>query len=157
MKSIYENVAYGVRINHLAKSREHMDEIVMTSLQKAGLWDEVKDQLQEHGGVLSGGQQQRMVIARVIATSPDLILMDEPCSALDPIATAKIEQTIAELREEYSIVVVTHSMSQAKRLSAGGQVAFFYEGKLVEKGPGSEVFDNPKDEKTFCYITGRFG
>jgi phosphate transport system ATP-binding protein len=154
-KSIYDNVAYGVRIHGLATSKKQLDEIVETSLEKAGLWNEVKDRLKAPGVGLSGGQQQRLVIARAIAVSPEVILMDEPCSALDPIATAKIEELIDELKENYCIVIVTHSMAQAARVSQ--QTAFFHMGKLVETGQTEGIFTNPRDTRTQDYITGRFG
>jgi phosphate transport system ATP-binding protein len=154
-KSIYENVAYGPRIHSMAKSKTDMDEIVEKSLQRAGLWNEVKDRLAQPGTSLSGGQQQRLVIARTVAVNPDIILMDEPCSALDPIATAKIEELIDEMREAYCIIIVTHSMAQAARVSQ--KTAFFHLGKLVETGPTEEIFTNPRDSRTQDYITGRFG
>jgi phosphate transport system ATP-binding protein len=154
-KSIYENVAYGPRIHGLAESRAEIDEIVMTSLERAGLFEEVKDRLQEPGTGLSGGQQQRLCIARAIAVSPEVILMDEPCSALDPIATARIEELMDELRENYTIVIVTHSMQQAARVSQ--RTAFFHLGILVEEGETGQIFTNPRDERTQDYITGRFG
>jgi len=154
-KSIYENVAYGPRIHGLARSRNALFEIVETSLQRAGLWDEVKDRLDEPGTGLSGGQQQRLVIARAIAVGPEVILMDEPASALDPIATERIEQLIHELRENYCIVIVTHSMSQAARVSQ--RTAFFYRGELVESGNTADIFTAPQQDRTRDYITGRFG
>ncbi len=154
-KSIYENVAYGPRIHGMAKSKKDMDEIVEKSLIRAGLWNEVKDRLQQPGTGLSGGQQQRLVIARTVAVGPDIILMDEPCSALDPIATAKIEELIDELRANYCIIIVTHSMAQAARVSQ--KTAFFHLGTLVETGPTEEIFTNPRDQRTQDYITGRFG
>jgi phosphate transport system ATP-binding protein len=154
-KSIYENVSYGPRIHGMAKSKREMDEIVERSLRRAGLWEEVKDRLQQSGTGLSGGQQQRLVIARTVAVDPDIILMDEPCSALDPIATAKIEELIDELRENYTIIIVTHSMAQAARVSQ--KTAFFHLGKLVETGATEEIFTNPRDSRTQDYITGRFG
>jgi phosphate transport system ATP-binding protein len=154
-KSIFDNVAYGVRIHGLASSRKELEEIVEQSLIRAGLLEEVKDRLHQPGTGLSGGQQQRLVIARAIAVNPDVILMDEPCSALDPIATAKIEELIDELRENYCIVIVTHSMAQAARVSQ--QTAFFHLGRLVETGPTEVIFTNPKDQRTQDYITGRFG
>ncbi len=154
-KSIFENVAYGVRLHGLAGSRTDMQEIVEMSLRKAGLWDEVKDRLNAPGMSLSGGQQQRLVIARAIAVSPEVILMDEPCSALDPIATAKVEELIDELKSNYCIVIVTHSMAQAARVSQ--QTAFFHMGKLVETGPTEGIFTNPRESRTQDYITGRFG
>jgi len=154
-KSIYDNIAYGPRIHGLAATRGDLDEIVHTSLLRAGLLDEVKDRLEEPGTGLSGGQQQRLCIARAIAVSPEVILMDEPCSALDPIATAKIEDLMDELREKYTIVIVTHSMQQAARVSQ--RTAFFHLGKLVEQGDTERLFTNPTDPRTQDYITGRFG
>jgi phosphate transport system ATP-binding protein len=154
-KSIYENVAYGPRIHGMAKSKADMDVVVEKSLKRAGLWEEVKDRLLQPGTGLSGGQQQRLVIARTVAVNPDIILMDEPCSALDPIATAKIEELIDELRGNYTIIIVTHSMAQAARVSQ--KTAFFHMGKLVETGPTEEIFTNPRDSRTQDYITGRFG
>ncbi len=154
-KTIFENVAYGVRLHGLAGSRTEMQQIVETALRKAGLWDEVKDRLNAPGMSLSGGQQQRLVIARAIAVSPEIILMDEPCSALDPIATAKVEELIDELKSNYCIIIVTHSMAQAARVSQ--QTAFFHLGKLVETGPTEMVFTNPRESRTQDYITGRFG
>jgi phosphate transport system ATP-binding protein len=154
-KSIYDNVAYGPRIHGMTKSRAALDEIVQTSLQRAGLWNEVKDRLHASGAGLSGGQQQRLVIARAVAVNPDIILMDEPCSALDPIATARIEELIDELRERFCIIIVTHSMAQAARVSQ--KTAFFHMGTLVETGATEEMFTNPRDARTKDYITGRFG
>jgi phosphate transport system ATP-binding protein len=154
-KSIYENIAYGPRIHGLATSRADLSVIVEKSLQKAGLWNEVKDRLNDNGTGLSGGQQQRLCIARAIAIDPEIILMDEPCSALDPIATARIEELIDELRQSYCIVIVTHSMQQAARVSQ--RTAFFHLGNLVEEGPTSVIFQSPKDKRTQDYITGRFG
>jgi phosphate transport system ATP-binding protein len=154
-KSIYDNVAYGPRIHGLARSRAHLDEIVCTSLTRAGLWDEVKDRLSSPGTGLSGGQQQRLCIARAIAVQPEVILMDEPCSALDPIATARIEDLIDQLRESYAIVVVTHSMQQAARISQ--RTAYFHLGDLIEVGDTDRVFTNPRHRLTEDYITGRFG
>ncbi|OSQ49162.1 phosphate ABC transporter ATP-binding protein PstB [Thalassospira alkalitolerans] len=154
-KSIYDNVSYGPRIHGLVNSRDELDEIVMTSLERAGLLKEVKDRLQEPATGLSGGQQQRLCIARAVAVSPEVILMDEPCSALDPIATAKVEELIDELRSNYTIVIVTHSMQQAARVSQ--RTAFFHLGKVVEVGETDQIFTNPKDERTKGYITGRFG
>lgn len=154
-KSIYENVAYGPRIHGLASNKTEYDEIVETSLQKAGLWEEVKDRLSEPGTGLSGGQQQRLCIARAIATSPEVLLMDEPCSALDPIATAKVEELIDELRQNYTIAIVTHSMQQAARVSQ--RTAFFHLGILVEEGDTNKIFTSPEDKRTHDYITGRFG
>ena len=154
-KSIYDNVAYGPRIHGLTKDKVELDEIVETSLMKAGLWEEVKDRLREPGTGLSGGQQQRLCIARAIAVSPEVILMDEPCSALDPIATAKVEELIAELRAQYSIVIVTHAMQQASRVSQ--RTAYFHLGDLIEVGPTEKIFTNPGHKLTEDYITGRFG
>jgi len=154
-KSIYENVAYGPRIHGLAKSKADYDRIVESSLQKAAIWNEVKDRLHEPGTGLSGGQQQRLCIARAIAVSPEVILMDEPCSALDPIATAKVEELIDELRQNYTIVIVTHSMQQAARVSQ--RTAMFHLGYLVEEGATDKMFTNPDDKRTQDYITGRFG
>jgi phosphate transport system ATP-binding protein len=154
-KSIFENVAYGPRIHGLAKTKADLAEIVEASLRKAGLWEEVKDRLAETGTGLSGGQQQRLCIARAIAVSPEVILMDEPCSALDPIATARIEELIDELRRNYTIVIVTHSMQQAARVSQ--KTCFFHLGYLVEEGPTDQIFTNPRDKRTQDYITGRFG
>ena len=154
-KSIYENVAYGPRIHGLAADRSELDEIVTTSLRRAGLWDEVKDRLNQPGTSLSGGQQQRLCIARTIAVNPEVILMDEPCSALDPIATARIEDLMDELRESYAIVIVTHSMQQAARVSQ--RTAYFHLGDLVEVGPTDRIFTNPSHKLTEDYITGRFG
>jgi phosphate transport system ATP-binding protein len=154
-KSIFENVAYGPRIHGLARSKSDLEEIVVTSLKKASLYDEVKDRLAEPGTGLSGGQQQRLCIARAIAVSPEVILMDEPCSALDPIATAKIEELIDELRTNFTIIIVTHSMQQAARVSQ--RTAFFHLGILVETGATDQIFTNPKDKRTQDYITGRFG
>jgi len=154
-KSIYENVAYGPRIHGLATGKDELDAIVESSLRRAGLWDEVSDRLMQPGTGLSGGQQQRLVIARAIAVGPEVILMDEPCSALDPIATAKIEELIDELREQFCIVIVTHSMAQAARVSQ--RTAFFHMGRLVESGATYEMFTNPRDSRTQDYITGRFG
>lgn len=154
-KSIYENIAYGPRIHGLAAPGDEMDEVVVTALQKAGLWDEVKDRLDAPGTALSGGQQQRLCIARAIAVNPEVILMDEPCSALDPIATARIEELIEELRGRYAIVIVTHNMQQAARVSQ--KTAFFHLGHLVEYDDTSIIFTNPEKEKTKDYITGRYG
>jgi phosphate transport system ATP-binding protein len=154
-KSIYENIAYGPRIHGLATGKSEMDQIVEKSLKRAGLWEEVKDRLQDSGTALSGGQQQRLCIARAIAVDPEVILMDEPCSALDPIATAKIEELIHELRGRYAIVIVTHNMQQAARVSQ--RTAFFHLGTLVEYGETSDIFTNPREEKTKDYITGRYG
>jgi phosphate transport system ATP-binding protein len=154
-KSIYENIAYGPKIHGLAQNKSELDEIVETSLIKAGLWGEVKDILEHPGTGLSGGQQQRLCIARTIAVSPEVILMDEPCSALDPIATAVIEDLIDELRTQYSIVIVTHSMQQASRVSQ--RTAYFHLGDLIEVGPTAQIFTRPKHQLTEDYITGRFG
>jgi phosphate transport system ATP-binding protein len=154
-KSIYENVAYGPKIHGLAKNKAELEEIVMTSLKKAGLFEEVKDRLDHSGTSLSGGQQQRLCIARAIAVNPEVILMDEPCSALDPIATARIEELIDELRQNFCIVIVTHSMQQAARVSQ--LTAFFHLGNLVEVGDTDEIFTSPRDKRTQDYITGRFG
>lgn len=154
-KSIYDNIAYGPRIHGLATSRAELDEIVERSLSKAGLWEEVKDRLDQPGTGLSGGQQQRLCIARTIAVEPEVILMDEPCSALDPIATAKVEELIDELRENYTIAIVTHSMQQAARVSQ--RTAYFHLGHLVEVGETTQIFTNPSHKLTEDYITGRFG
>ena len=154
-KSIYDNIAYGPRIHGLASNNSELDEIVETSLRKAGLWKEVKDVLGHPGTGLSGGQQQRLCIARTIAVSPEVILMDEPCSALDPIATAVIEDLIHELREQYTIVIVTHSMQQASRVSQ--RTAYFHMGDLIEVGPTPNIFTRPSHQLTEDYITGRFG
>jgi phosphate transport system ATP-binding protein len=154
-KSIYDNVAYGPRIHGMARSRAHLDEIVCTSLTRAGLWEEVKDRLSSPGTGLSGGQQQRLCIARTIAVQPEVILMDEPCSALDPIATARIEDLIDELRASYAIVIVTHSMQQAARVSQ--RTAYFHLGDLIEVGETDRLFTNPRHRLTEDYITGRFG
>jgi phosphate transport system ATP-binding protein len=154
-KSIYENVAYGPRIHGLAQSKADLDEIVVSSLKKAGLYEEVKDRLTHPGTGLSGGQQQRLCIARAIAVNPEVILMDEPCSALDPIATARIEELIDELRQNFCIVIVTHSMQQAARVSQ--LTAFFHMGTLVECGDTGTLFTSPQDKRTQDYITGRFG
>ena len=154
-KSIYDNVAYGPRIHGLAANRAELDDIVVESLKRAGLFDEVKDRLESPGTGLSGGQQQRLCIARTIAVSPEVILMDEPCSALDPIATARIEELIDELRQNYAIAIVTHSMQQAARVSQ--RTAYFHLGKLVEVNPTNDVFTTPQHELTENYITGRFG
>ena len=154
-KSIYDNIAYGPRIHGLTKSKGELDDTVENSLLKAGLWTEVKDRLDQPGTGLSGGQQQRLCIARAIAVSPEVILMDEPCSALDPIATARIEELIEELSDQYSIVIVTHSMQQAARVSS--RTAYFHLGNLVEVGSTDQIFTNPTHELTQDYITGRFG
>ena len=154
-KSIFDNIAYGPRIHGLTASKSDLESIVERSLQRAGLWDEVKDRLTESGTALSGGQQQRLCIARAIAVDPEVILMDEPCSALDPIATARIEELIDDLRQRYAIVIVTHSMQQAARVSQ--HTAFFHLGKIVETGNTSDIFTNPREERTKDYITGRYG
>ncbi|OAN44247.1 phosphate ABC transporter ATP-binding protein [Chloroflexus islandicus] len=159
-KSIYENVAYGPRINGWKLSKSQMDELVERSLRGAALWDEVKDKLNQNGLSLSGGQQQRLCIARALAVEPEVILMDEPCSALDPISTLKIEELMFELRQNYTIIIVTHNMQQASR--ASDYTAFFLmdsdrAGQLIEYGPTSQIFQNPKDERTEQYISGRFG
>lgn len=154
-KSIYDNIAYGPRIHGLASAKADLDVIVESSLRRAGLWDEVKDRLKDSGTALSGGQQQRLCIGRAIAVEPEVILMDEPCSALDPIATAKIEELIHELRGRYAIVIVTHNMQQAARVSQ--RTAFFHLGHLVEYGSTSEIFTNPREDRTKDYITGRYG
>ena len=154
-KSIYENVAYGPRIHGLVDSKVDLDEVVETSLRKAGLWGEVKERLHQPGTGLSGGQQQRLCIARTIAVKPEVILMDEPCSALDPIATARIEELMDELSENYTIVIVTHSMQQAARVSS--RTAYFHLGELIEVGETKHIFTNPQHRLTEGYITGRFG
>ncbi|MXO85173.1 phosphate ABC transporter ATP-binding protein [Altererythrobacter aurantiacus] len=154
-KSIYENVAYGPRIHGFAEKKDDMDAVVEHSLKRAGLWEEVKDRLSDSGTALSGGQQQRLCIARAIAVDPEVILMDEPCSALDPIATAKIEELINDLADNYAIVIVTHSMQQAARVSQ--RTAFFHLGQMVEYGPTSDIFTNPLETRTKDYITGRYG
>ena len=154
-KSIYENVAYGPRLHGMARDRDTLEAIVESSLTRAGLWDEVRDRLNEPGTGLSGGQQQRLCIARAIAVNPEVILMDEPCSALDPIATARIEELIGELQRTYAIVIVTHSMQQAARVSA--KTAFFHLGILVEQGDTQQIFTNPQQKRTQDYITGRYG
>jgi len=154
-KSIYDNIAYGPKIHGLVANKTELDEIVETSLKKAGLWNEVKDRLDQPGTGLSGGQQQRLCIARTIAVNPEVILMDEPCSALDPIATAVIEDLMHELRKHYTIVIVTHSMQQASRVSQ--RTAYFHLGDLIEIGPTEVIFTNPRHELTQDYITGRFG
>ena len=154
-KSIYDNVAYGPRIHGLATDKAELDSIVEASLRRAGLWDEVNSRLDQSGTGLSGGQQQRLCIARAIAVSPEVILMDEPCSALDPIATARIEELIFELRGDYSIAIVTHSMQQAARVS--NRTAYFHLGRLIEVGETSDIFTKPQHELTNSYITGRFG
>lgn len=154
-KSIYDNVAYGPRIHGLAPTKEALDHMVETSLRRAGLWQEVHDRLGDTGSGLSGGQQQRLCIARAIAVNPDVVLMDEPCSALDPIATAVIEELIEELKSEYTIVIVTHSMQQASRVSQ--KTAYFHLGNVVEFGDTSQIFSNPKNTQTEAYISGRIG
>ncbi|SEN66552.1 phosphate ABC transporter ATP-binding protein, PhoT family [Paracoccus alcaliphilus] len=154
-KSIYDNVSYGPRIHGLARSRAELDEIVEKALRGAALWNEVKDRLQEPGTGLSGGQQQRLCIARAVATSPEVLLMDEPCSALDPIATAQVEELIDDLREKFSVVIVTHSMQQAARVSQ--KTAFFHLGNLVEYGETDDIFTKPQDTRTEAYISGRIG
>ncbi len=154
-KSIYDNVAYAPRIHGLARNKDELDNMVLASLEKAGLLAEVQDRLHEIGTSLSGGQQQRLCIARALAAQPDIILMDEPCSALDPIATAKVEELIEELRASYTIIIVTHSMQQAARISQ--QTAFFHLGEIVEVGKTEQVFTSPQDSRTQGYITGRFG
>lgn len=154
-KSIYNNIAYGPGIHGLATSKADMDVIVESALRRAGLWDEVKDRLSESGTALSGGQQQRLCIGRAIAVQPEVILMDEPCSALDPIATAKIEELIDELRGKYAIVIVTHNMQQAARVSQ--ETAFFHLGEMVEFGATKDIFTNPQESRTQDYITGRYG
>ena len=154
-KSIYDNVAFGPKLHGMAKSKEELDHIVIQSLSKSGLYEEVKDRLFEPGTGLSGGQQQRLCIARALAVNPQILLMDEPCSALDPIATAKIEDLIAELKQQYTIVIVTHSMQQAARVS--DRTAYMHMGELVETGLTKTIFSNPQHEKTQDYITGRIG
>ncbi|AUH66337.1 phosphate ABC transporter ATP-binding protein [Paracoccus zhejiangensis] len=154
-KSIYDNVAYGPRIHGLARNRAELDAIVEKSLRGAALWNEVKDRLNEPGTGLSGGQQQRLCIARAVATSPEVLLMDEPCSALDPIATGQVEELIDQLRQEFSVVIVTHSMQQAARVSQ--KTAFFHLGNLVEYGDTDDIFTRPQDPRTESYITGRIG
>ncbi|MDI3337291.1 phosphate ABC transporter ATP-binding protein PstB [Defluviimonas aestuarii] len=154
-KSIYDNVAYGPRIHGLARGKAELDEIVENSLRRAALWGEVKDRLNAPGTGLSGGQQQRLCIARAVATSPEVLLMDEPCSALDPIATAQVEELIDELRSRFAVVIVTHSMQQAARVSQ--KTAFFHLGNLVEFGETGQIFTNPRDPRTESYITGRIG
>ena len=154
-KSVYDNIAYGPRIHGLASNKSELDDIVEQSLRRAAIWDEVKDRLDAPGTGLSGGQQQRVCIARAIATSPDVLLMDEPCSALDPIATAQVEELIDELRQNFCVVIVTHSMQQAARVSQ--RTAFFHLGSLVEFGDTEKIFTNPNDPRTESYITGRIG
>ena len=154
-KSIFENVAYGPKIHGMTRSRAELEELVASSLKRAGLWNEVKDRLHEPGTGLSGGQQQRLCIARAIATRPEVVLMDEPCSSLDPIATAIVEELIDELCTNYTIVIVTHSMQQAARVSQ--KTAFFHLGKLIEEGPTEAIFSNPREKRTEDYISGRIG
>ena len=154
-KSIYDNVAYGPTIHGLAKNKAELDEIVEQSLRRAAIWDEVKDRLHQPGTGLSGGQQQRLCIGRAIATAPEVLLMDEPCSALDPIATAQVEELIDDLRARYTVVIVTHSMQQAARVSQ--KTAFFHLGNVVEYGDTDKIFTNPEDSRTESYITGRIG
>jgi phosphate transport system ATP-binding protein len=154
-KSIYDNVAYGPKIHGLARDKDDLDQIVENALRKAALWNEAKDRLHASGTGLSGGQQQRLCIARAIATAPEVLLMDEPCSALDPIATAQVEELIDELRQSYSVVIVTHSMQQAARVSQ--KTAFFHLGNLVEFGETDKIFTNPEDPRTESYISGRIG
>jgi phosphate transport system ATP-binding protein len=154
-KSIFENVAYGPRIHGMTRTKADLEQLVASSLRRAGLWNEVKDRLHEPGTGLSGGQQQRLCIARAIATRPEVLLMDEPCSALDPIATAVIEELIDELRQNFTIVIVTHSMQQAARVSQ--RTAFFHLGKLIEEGTTAEIFSNPREKQTEDYITGKIG
>ncbi len=154
-KSIYDNVAYGPRIHGLARNKAELDEIVETALRRGAIWDEVKDRLDAPGTGLSGGQQQRICIARAVATEPEILLMDEPCSALDPIASGQVEELIDELKDNYSVVIVTHSMQQAARVSQ--KTAFFHLGNLVEYGDTDEIFTNPRDKRTESYITGRIG
>ena len=154
-KSIFDNVAYGPKIHGMAKNKLELEEIVEKGLKQAGLWSEVKDRLSQPGTSLSGGQQQRLCIARAIAVRPEIILMDEPCSALDPIATANIEELMDELKKEFTIIIVTHNMQQAARVSKN--TAFFHLGKLIELGPTDQIFTNPKLDKTQDYITGRYG
>ncbi len=154
-KSIYDNVAYGPKIHGLAKNKADLDEIVEKSLRRAAIWDEVKDRLDAPGTGLSGGQQQRLCIGRAVATAPEVLLMDEPCSALDPIATAQVEELIDELRQDFTVVIVTHSMQQAARVSQ--KTAFFHLGNLVEYGETDKIFTNPEDPRTESYITGRIG
>jgi len=153
--SVYENVAYGVRIHGLTNTRQELDELVKLSLQRAGLWDEVSDRLREPGTDLSGGQQQRLCLARAIATSPEVILMDEPASALDPLATAKLEELIEDLRKDYTVVIITHNLQQAARVSQ--RAAFFHLGRLIEVNDTEEMFMRPANQMTQDYITGRFG
>ncbi len=154
-KSVYDNIAYGPKIHGLANTKSDLDEIVEKSLRRAAIWDEVKDRLSSPATGLSGGQQQRICIARAIATSPDILLMDEPCSALDPIATARIEELIDDLKVNYTIVIVTHSMQQAARVSQ--RTAFFHLGNLIEVGDTEKIFRSPENEQTEAYVTGRYG
>ena len=154
-KSIFENVAYGPKIHKLTSNKDELEELVAKSLKRVGLWDEVSDRLSSPGTSLSGGQQQRLCIARAIATEPEVVLMDEPCSALDPIATARIEELIAELEQRYTIVIITHSMQQAERVS--DYTAFFHLGKIIESGETSKIFNDPENQKTKDYIGGKFG
>ncbi|MGF1552055.1 MAG: phosphate ABC transporter ATP-binding protein PstB [Paracoccaceae bacterium] len=154
-KSIYDNVAFGPKLHGLVDDRDHLDEVVRTSLERAGLWNEVKDILGQPGTALSGGQQQRLCIARCIANEPEVILMDEPCSSLDPISTNTIEELMFELRERYTVVIVTHNMEQARRASQ--RVAHFHLGEIVEVGPTQQIFDEPSDERTRAYVSGDFG
>lgn len=154
-KSIYENVAYGPKIHHLVSNKGELSDLVESTLKKVGLWDEVADRLSEPGTSLSGGQQQRLCIARAIATEPEVVLMDEPCSALDPIATARIEELIAELEQKYTIVIITHSMQQAERVS--DHTAFFHMGHIIESGDTEKIFNNPEHQQTQDYIAGKFG
>jgi phosphate transport system ATP-binding protein len=154
-KSIFENVAYGPKIHGMTRNKAELEELVASSLRRAGLWNEVKDRLHEPGTGLSGGQQQRLCIARAIATRPEVLLMDEPASALDPIATAIIEELIDELRVNYTIIIVTHSMQQAARVSQ--RTAFFHLGKLIEEGATEDIFSNPREKQTEDYITGKIG
>lgn len=154
-KSIYDNIAYGPKIHGLAKTKSELDEIVEKALRRGAIWDEVKDRLDAPGTGLSGGQQQRLCIARAVATEPEILLMDEPCSALDPIATSQVEELIDELRQDYSVVIVTHSMQQASRVSQ--RTAFFHLGNLVEYGSTKDIFENPQDERTERYISGKIG
>jgi phosphate transport system ATP-binding protein len=154
-KTIFENVAYGPKIHGMTRTKTDLEEIVTSALKRAGLWKEVKDRLHEPGTGLSGGQQQRLCIARAIATRPEVVLMDEPCSALDPIATAIVEELIDELRTNYTIVIVTHSMQQAARVSQ--RTAFFHLGKLIEEGRTEDIFSNPREKRTEDYITGKIG
>lgn len=154
-KSIFENVAYGPKIHKLTSNKDELEDLVTKSLKRVGLWDEVSDRLSSPGTSLSGGQQQRLCIARAIATEPEVVLMDEPCSALDPIATARIEELIAELEQRYTIVIITHSMQQAERVS--DYTAFFHLGKIIESGETSKIFNDPENQKTKDYIGGKFG